>query len=402
MKIAVFGLGYVGLASSVLLSQKFEVVGVDVLQDKVDMINSGISPLKDDYIEKYLKEKDLNLVATLNADYAISDADFVIVSTPTNYDVMTNYFDTSIVESVIEKVTQKNPNATIVIKSTIPIGFVNEVIKKYNNTNILFSPEFLRESKALYDSLYPSRIIVGYDINNEKLKKKAETYADLIKQVALKGNIQVRYMNYGEAEAVKLFSNEFLALRVAYFNELDTYAEKKGLNTRDIIDGMCLDDRIGNYYNNPSFGYGGYCLPKDTKQLKANYKDVPEMLISAVVDSNVRRKEFVANQIFNLAKKLQKDDNQIVIGIYRLTMKVDSDNFRQSAIQDVITLLKQKGVSIIIYEPILKSKQFEEIDVCNDLEEFKKQSDVVVANRYNKEIEDIKEKVYSRDIFKRD
>ncbi len=402
MKIAVFGLGYVGMATACLLSLNNEVVGVDVIKEKVEMVNNKKSPIKDEYIEKYLSEKNLNLVATDDYKKALSNADYVIISTPTNYNEETNFFDTSIVESVIENVMTYKPQATIIIKSTIPIGFIAGILKKYPNINIIFSPEFLRESKALYDSLYPSRIIIGLDKENKKLVESAEKYVKLVLDVVLKEDVQVRYMEYKNAEAVKLFSNEYLALRVAFFNELDTYAEIMELNAKEIIDGVCLDDRIGNYYNNPSFGYGGYCLPKDTKQLKANYKNVPENIISAVVESNIKRKEFVAEKIFNFAKKQKMGKGNITIGIYRLTMKVNSDNFRQSAIQDVITLLKQKGADIIIYEPILTENKFENLDVCNDLKLFKQKSDVVVANRYDKEIEDIDYKVYSRDIYKRD
>ena len=402
MKIAVFGLGYVGMATACLLSLKNEVVGVDVLKEKIDLVNSKKSPIKDDYIEKYLNEKELNLVATDDYVEALKNTEYVIISTPTNYNDETNFFDTSIVEDVIEKVAKYRPEATIIIKSTIPIGFIGNVLKKYPQINVIFSPEFLRESKALYDSLYPSRIIIGLNKENKSLVLSAEKYVKLILDVVLKENVQVRYLEYKDAEAVKLFSNEYLALRVAFFNELDTYAEMMGLNTKDIIDGMCLDDRIGNYYNNPSFGYGGYCLPKDTKQLKANYKEVPENIISAVVESNIKRKEFVANKIYSFAQKRGENNRSITIGVYRLTMKVNSDNFRQSAIQDVITLLKQKGANIIIYEPILTTDKFEGLDVCNNLNLFKQKTDVIVANRYDKEIEDVKSKVYSRDIYKRD
>ena len=408
MKIAVFGLGYVGLSMACLLAQNNEVVGVDVLPEKIEQINNRVSPIKDEYIEKYFKEKELNLIATKDANLALEGADFAIIATPTNYDENENYFDTSAVENVIKTVTEFNPQITIVVKSTIPVGFTQSIVNKFNNANILFSPEFLRESKALYDSLYPSRIIVGFDQENLELKLKAESFAALLEEGAIKDNVPVKYMGYTEAEAVKLFSNAYLALRVAFFNELDTYAELKNLNTKNIIDGVCLDPRIGDYYNNPSFGYGGYCLPKDTKQLKANYRDVPEKIISAIIDSNVSRKGFVAEQIYATAKRKKckqdgmNNDDKITIGIFRLTMKANSDNFRQSAIQDVISLLKKKGAEIVIYELTLKNDTFADLPVLNNLDEFKKRSDIIVANRLEPELLDVKDKVYTRDIFKRD
>lgn len=388
MKIAIAGTGYVGLSIATLLSQKNEVVALDIIPEKVEMINKRISPIKDEYIEKYFEEKKLNLKATLDYKEAFEDATFIIISTPTNYDEEKNYFDTSSVENIIEKVLSVNLNATIIIKSTIPVGFVEKMKKKYKINNLIFSPEFLREGKALYDNLYPSRIIVG-----EK-SERAKQFAELMKSSALKEEIPTLFMNNTEAEAVKLFANTFLALRVAYFNELDTYAEVKGLNTKDIIEGVCLDPRIGNYYNNPSFGYGGYCLPKDTKQLLANYKDVPENLIEAIVKSNDTRKKHIANQIL---KKHPK-----TVGIYRLTMKTNSDNFRASAIQDIIEMIKQKEVQIIIYEPTLNQTTFNNCLVENDLESFCTKCDVIIANRLDSSLYKVKDKVYTRDLFSRD
>lgn len=388
MKIAVAGTGYVGLSLAVLLSQKNEVVALDIIPEKVEMINNGISPIKDKEIEEYLSTKKLNLRATLDYVDAIKDANYVIISTPTNYDDEKNYFDTSSVEDIIEKVIKVNPNAIMVVKSTIPVGFIQNMKEKYKINSILFSPEFLREGKALYDNLYPSRIIVG-----EK-SERARDFAELLKSCALKEDITVKYMDSTEAEAVKLFANTYLALRVSYFNELDTYAELKGLNTQDIIDGVCLDPRIGNYYNNPSFGYGGYCLPKDTKQLLANYKDVPENLIEAIVKSNDTRKQHIATEILKRNPK--------IVGIYKLAMKANSDNFRASAIQSVISLLKKEKVEIVIYEPTIKENTFEGMKVVNDLETFKKVTDVIVANRFDYELNDCMNKIYTRDIFKRD
>ena len=386
MKIAVAGTGYVGLSLATLLSQKNEVIALDVIEEKVNMINNRISPIKDEYIEKYFKEKELNLKCTLDYKEAFKDAEFVIISTPTNYDDELNYFDTSSVEDVIEKVISIGNNTTMVVKSTIPVGFIDSIKAKYKIDNIFFSPEFLREGKALYDNLYPSRIIVG-----EK-SKRAERFANLLKESALKEDVQIKYMNSKEAEAVKLFANTYLALRVAYFNELDTYAELKGLNTKDIIDGVCLDPRIGSHYNNPSFGYGGYCLPKDTKQLLANYKDIPQNMIEAIVKSNDTRKQHIADMILKRNPK--------VVGVYRLTMKSGSDNFRASAIQSVIKILKNNNVDIIIYEPTINTNTFEDLKVENDLKTFKKESDVIIANRLDEELEDINNKVYTRDIFR--
>ncbi len=389
MKIAVAGTGYVGLSLATLLSVKNEVVALDVIEEKVDMINNRISPIKDEYIEKFFKEKDLNLRATLDYREAFSDAKYVIISTPTNYDEELNYFDTSSVEDVIEKVLSMGlKHCTMVIKSTIPVGFVESMKKKYHIDNLMFSPEFLREGKALYDNLYPSRIIVGG--KNEE----AKTFADLLVHSSLKEEVPILFMNSTEAEAVKLFANTYLALRVAYFNELDTYAEIKGLDTKSIIDGVCLDPRIGNHYNNPSFGYGGYCLPKDTKQLLANYKDVPENLIEAIIKSNQTRKEHIVNMIMNKKPK--------TVGVYRLTMKTNSDNFRASAIQDIILYLKENNVKVVIYEPTLNSEVFADCEVVKDFNEFKKISDVILANRQEKILDEVKDKVYTRDIYNRD